>query len=428
MKHTIHEITLNNGARGLLVHAPDASVMTFDINFRAGDCYTPPQKWETAHIMEHLMFGANKLAPKARKFQAEFEKNGAYSNASTSSYDIIYEAECADLEWDRILDLMLSAITEPLFLEEEFKAEYGNVREELMARGNNHFRHLSLALRNAYGYCVKTDQERFKLMENVNLQDVKEYYANTHSTNNLRFVIAGNLPPERRKQIKSKFSSMKLNRGKDRAKLPDEIPKTLTKPLYISNQTVDNLYFYLDTFMNRRMRDPETDALSLVNTMLTETLYSRIFGTARERGLVYAMSSGYGYSKCSSGWWVGAQVTPKNVEPLLDIIVKELKAVFNNKLIDDDISAAKLYSLGRYQRSGQTIGGTANGYAYRYFFDDVIEDYYKVPDRIKAVSRNRIVDIMKAVFEENIWGIGVLGNVGEDFAQKMSDQISVLWK
>ena len=34
--------------------------------------------------------------------------------------------------------------------------------------------------------------------------------------------------------------------------------------------------------------------LSLVNTMLTETLYSRMFGTARERGLVYGMSSGYG--------------------------------------------------------------------------------------------------------------------------------------
>jgi predicted Zn-dependent peptidase len=428
MKHTVYELDLPNKARGLLIHVPDASVMTFDINFRAGDCYTPVQKWETAHIMEHLMFGANKLVPKARKFQAEFEKNGAYSNASTSSYDIIYEAECADLEWDRILDLMLTAITQPLFLEEEFKAEYGNVREELMARGNNHFRHLSLALRNAYGYCVMTDQERFKLMEHVNLQDIHDYYAKTHSTSNLRFVIAGNLPVDRRNQIKSKFASMDLKQGADREELPNEIPKKLKKPLYISNQTVDNLYFYTDTFMQRRMRDPETDALSLVNTMLTETLYSRIFGTARERGLVYAMSSGYGYSKCSSGWWVGAQVTPKNVEPLLEIIIKELKLVFNNKLKEDDIQAAKLYSLGRYQRSGQTVGGTANGYAYRYFFDDVIEDYYKVPDRIKAVSRNRIVDIMKAVFEENIWGIGVLGNVGEDFAKKMADQLGVLWK
>jgi hypothetical protein len=53
----------------------------------------------------------------------EFEKNGAYNNASTSSYDISYEAECADFEWDRILGLLLTAITKPLFLKEEFEAE-----------------------------------------------------------------------------------------------------------------------------------------------------------------------------------------------------------------------------------------------------------------------------------------------------------------
>ena len=37
MKHIVTEITLKNGAKGLLVHIPDASVMTFDINFRAGE-------------------------------------------------------------------------------------------------------------------------------------------------------------------------------------------------------------------------------------------------------------------------------------------------------------------------------------------------------------------------------------------------------
>ncbi len=402
--------------------------MTFDINFRAGDCYSPPQKWETAHIMEHLMFGANKRVPKARAFQAEFEKNGAYSNASTSSYDITYEAECADLEWDRILDLMTVSITEPLFLEEEFKAEFGNVREELMARGNNHFRHLSLALRNAYGFLVLTDQMRFKLMNNVNLQDIRDHYAKTHNTSNMRFVIAGNLSPDRRKKIKSMLGSIDLPQGDGRIDLPDEVPKKLKEPFYIANSTVDNLYFYADTFMNRRLRDPETDALSLVNTMLTETLYSRMFGTARERGLVYGMSSGFGYSKTSSGWWVGAQVMPNNAPALLDIIVKEVRDVFKNKLKDEDIAAAKQYSLGRYQRSGQTVGGTANGYSYRYFFDDVIDDYYKVPERIRAVSRNRITDVMEAIFAEDIWGLGVLGNVGPDFAQKMSNQLKTLWK
>jgi predicted Zn-dependent peptidase len=73
MKHTVHEISLKNGVKGLFVHCPDATVMTFDINFRAGDYLTPPDKWEAAHLMQHLLLGANELIPKARAFQAEFE-------------------------------------------------------------------------------------------------------------------------------------------------------------------------------------------------------------------------------------------------------------------------------------------------------------------------------------------------------------------
>lgn len=427
MKHTTTEIKLKNGAQGLLIHVPDASVMTYDINFRAGDYLTEPDKWETAHLMEHLLLGANKLVPKARKFQAEFEKNGAYNNASTSSYDITYEAECADFEWDRILDLMLVAVTKPLFLQEEFDAEFGNVREELTGRSNNHFRHLSLALREAYGFAMLTDQHRLKLMDNVQLADVRRHYQDTHTSSNMRFVIAGHLPLERRRQIKSALASVELPEGEGRLMLPDELPKPLKQPLYISNTTIENLYFYFDTFMSRRLRDPEADALSLINTMLTETLYSRIFGAAREKGLVYGMSSGFGQTKDSAGWWFGAQVMPKNAPALFDIIVNEVKAAKAGKLREADLTDAKQYALGRYQRSGQTVGGTAAGYSYRYFFDDEIDDYYKVPERIRAVSRNRIVSIVNELFDEKIWGLGVLGNTGDKFADELQDRIRPLW-
>ena len=427
MKHTVHELVLANGARGLLIHVPDAMVMTYDINFRAGDCYAPKEKWETAHLMEHVLLGANKLIPKARAFHAEFEKNGAYSNASTSSYDITYEAECAELEWERILELLLVAVTKPLFLQEEFDAEFGNVREELTARSNNHYRHLSLALRQSYGFKMLTDQQRLKLMKNVKLDDIRKHYRSTHTTSNMRFAIAGQLPPDRRKQIRDTLSAIELPQGQGRLELPDEVPQGLKKPLYIHNETVDNLYFYVDTFMNRRLRDPEADALSLVNTMLTETLYSLILGTARDRGLVYDMSSGYSQAKDNSGWWVGAQVMPKNAPVLMDIIIKELRQVFKNKLSDEDIAAAKQYAIGRYQRSGQTVGGTSAGYAYRYFFDDIIDDYYKVPERIRAVSRLRVINVMEALFAEKIWGLGVLGNAGQPFANKLAQQLSVLW-
>ncbi len=428
MKHVVSEIVLKNGSKGLFIHVPDASVMTFELNFRAGEYLVERDKWEAPHLMEHVLLGANELIPKARLFQAEFEKNGAYSNASTGSYDITYEAECADFEWDRVADLLLTAITRPLFLEEEFIAEFGNVREELTARSNNHFRHLSLALREAYGFKIVTDQERLKLMDNVQLKDIFAHYHRTHTTKNLRFVIAGNLPKDRQQLLISLLENVELQKGSGRLELPHEQPKSLTEPLYIHNDSVDNLYFYLDTFMQRKMTDPESDALGLINTMLTETLYSRILGTAREHGLVYSMSSGYGQTIQSSNWWFGAQVMPKNANKLFDIVVRELEAVFEADILTADIVSAKQYALGRYQRSGQTVGGVAAGYSGRYFFDEGIEDYYKVPERLEAVTLDSIVAITRNLFSEQTWGIGCLGSSGDAFVHDLRQKVAPLWE
>jgi predicted Zn-dependent peptidase len=428
MKHTTTELVLDNGSRGLLVHVPEASVMSFQVNFRAGEYLVDRDKWETPHIMEHLLLGANKHIPRARAFQAEFEKNGAYCNASTGTYDIIYEAECADFEWQRIMDWLLIAITEPLFLEDEFKAEVGNVREELTARSNNHFRHLSLALREAFGYFAVTDQERLQLMNNVTLDDIRDHYHKTHVTSNMRFVIAGNITAGRRKQISDAFNGMSLHKGRGRRGLPLEVPKALHAPLAIENNTVDNYYFYFDTFLKRRMEDHELAAMSLLNSMLTETLYSRILGTARERGLVYSMSSGINAELHSTNWWFGAQVRPDNAGALFEIMVSELRDIFDGKLTREEIDAAKQYRLGRYQRGAQTVSGIAGSYAGRYFFDDYIEDYYAVPARIKAITKRQIVEGSQALFADGVWGLGVLGKANPAELESLTDQLQSLWR
>jgi predicted Zn-dependent peptidase len=161
--------------------------------------------------------------------------------------------------------------------------------------------------------------------------------------------------------------------------------------------------------------------------MLTETLYSKILGTARERGLVYGMSSGYGQTKLSSNWWFGAQVSQRNAPALFEIIVDELNNVFRGEIAAEDIEAAKAYALGRFQRSAQTVAGVAGGYSGRYFFDGVLDDYYQVPRRIKAVTKNDIVETASALFADQIWGLGVLSNCDKSFANELYKQIEPLW-
>ncbi|HUB93065.1 MAG TPA: insulinase family protein [Verrucomicrobiae bacterium] len=427
MKHAVEEVILKNGAKGLLVHVSDATVLDVYLNFRAGEYLVERNKWEAPHLMEHVLLGANDTYPRAREFQAIVEQNGAYSNASTDVYDIIYETECADFEWERIFKLLILAIEHPLFLQEEFDAEFGNVREELSARANQHYRQLGANTRKAYGLVAETDKERLELMQNVHLEDVREHYRRTHTTDNMRFVIAGNISNKRKSAIVRMLEDIDLPRG-ERFAMPDEVVKPPKNPVCIPNTTVDTIYFYIDTFMNRRLEETELDALGLVNAILTETLYSKILGTARERGLVYGMNSGFQQIKLSSNLWFGSQVSVANAQALFDIVTEQLSNLFRGELAEADIAAAQAYALGRYQRSAQTVAATAGGYTGRYFFDEYIDDFYAIPDRIKAVTKQSIVDVTRAMFADSTGGLGVYGKVDDKLAAQLNEQLAVLWK
>jgi predicted Zn-dependent peptidase len=132
-------------------------------------------------------------------------------------------------------------------------------------------------------------------------------------------------------------------------------------------------------------------------------------------------------TKQASNWWFGAQVSQKNAPALFEIMIKELEHVFAGRIDAADIEAAKAYSLGRFQRSAQTVGGTASGYTGRYFFDEVVEDYYQVPKRIRAITKTSIVDIARDMFADDIWGLGILSNCEREVATQLYDQFKVLW-
>lgn len=427
MKHTVSQVSLKNGVKGLFINVPDASVMTYEINFRAGEFLSTSEKYETAHLVEHILLGANDRFPKSRLFQAEVEKNGAYSNASTGVYDITYEFECADFEWQRILDLAILSITKPLFLEDEYKAELGNVKEELISRSNNNFRHLGLALRQANGLIAMTDQERLEYLNNVTIDDIRKHYIDTHTTGNMRFVFAGNITKSKQEQMIALLENIELSKSKKRIALPIESPKRIKKPLYIPKSSVENIYFYIDTFMDRWMNNDESDALSLANNLLTETFHSRILGAAREQGIVYDVSSSHARWNGGSNWWFAAQVHPDNIRTLFELIVKEILNTRTGLLSEQDILSSKQYALGRYQRSAQTVSGTAAGYSTNYFFNDSVEDYYHIPKRIEAVTLGQIVDITNKMFEKKIGGFGLLGKADDGLIKDLSNIVKPLW-
>ncbi|MGH7217878.1 MAG: M16 family metallopeptidase [Candidatus Microsaccharimonas sp.] len=422
MNHTVEEVKLKNGARGLLINVPGATVMSMQFHFRAGNRYAKNKDIEqVAHIMEHMAFGANAKYRSESAFEAEFTKNGAYHNAYTSDFAMVYEADCADFEWDRILDLQALSICQPRFNEKELEAEKGNVRSELTGYLNDHHRILWPRVQQLLGEDVLTYRQALSTINTVTLADIREHHRRTHTTRNMRFVIAGKLRG-RKADIIRQLESFELPEG-DRLEVPRDELHSAT-PAMIRRKDASNLTFGWTMTLPRVLDDEELDAMSVLNHILTGTATSRIYGKARSKGLAYYVGAYSGASFYDSAWDISGQVNHDTAPALFDIIARELKAVLDGKLTDEEIEAAKSFSLGRYQMGAQTVSQISGFYTNRYFADDHVKNYDKVPDMIRKVTREKIVRVSEEFVAANISVLAAVSSGDRDEIIDLHDRVA----
>ena len=330
MKHSIEEVNLKNGARGLLIDAPGSSVMNIRVIFRAGNKFVKkPEIYEVAHLMEHMAFGRNELFKDEQSYESEFTKNGAYHNAWTSDVFIAYEAECADFEWERILKLQELAVALPKFNEEELVSEKGNVRSELTGYQNDYSRLIWPKLQQELGEKVLTYSERLKTINNIELKDVREHHRRTHTANNMQFIITGSLRG-RKKKIIQMLEDWNLKEG-EKFDMPVN-DYSGTEPVLIRRKDASNVSFGFSFVIKRPLNPQEQYAINCLNHILNGTMSSKIFGQARKRGIVYSIGSCADSDKWSSTWDFDGEVNSENATELFDLIAVELARVINGDI------------------------------------------------------------------------------------------------
>lgn len=425
MQHTASEVRLKNGARGLLIDIPGATVMSFQFQFRAGNRYVSDKSiYEAAHIMEHMAFGANAKFKSEHEYEAEFTKNGAYHNAYTSDSSMVYVADCADFEWERIFELQRVAICQPMFNARELKAEKGNVKSELTGYLNNHNRVLWPKIQQNLGEDVYTFWQRLQTIPNVTLDDVKEHHTRTHTTSNMRFVIAGKLHG-RKAEIIRRMESWELPKGELLDAPYDQQHKA--GPTLIRRKEASNLTFGWSVIMPRVLNDEESGAMNILDHILTGTMHSRIYGAARRRGLAYGMFSDTSVGYHDSSWDFGGQVNLDTAPKLFDIIVREVKSVLDGNITEADLDAAKSYAIGRYQMGAQTVAQISNFYTGRYFLDGEVKDYEQVPDDIRKTSKKCIIETANEFISGDTWILAGVSSGDKEELVELHDKLSKLF-
>lgn len=422
LKHTVTELALKNGAKGLIIDVPGTTVVSYQFQFRAGNDYvTDPKKQQTAHIMEHMAFGANKKFGSVEAFSQEFSKNGAWSNAITWDRNMIYYANCALMEWDRILDLQQLSITQPVFKQNILDAEKGNVREELVGNANNHTRVMWERIYRAKGEPSALDVEKIKTINNVTLNDIRRHHDTTHTLHNMRFIIAGDLE-KHHAEIEKNLENWQLTPGEA---LPAKTYSLHSaRPLSILRTDMSNIRFGISISLNRHFAEDEQTAMGALNHILNGTFHSRIWGKARVRGLCYSMGSSTSTDIDGvTNWEFYGQVANENATPLFELITTQLKKVGQGEITDQELEEAKQYALGGYQMRAQTVGDLASWYS-DYFDDGKIDYITDSPMMIQQTQLKTITSLAQEFMEQGNWVLGTIGNMPTEKTEELSAILS----
>lgn len=395
--------------------------MNTKIQFRAGMRYAKkPEVYEIAHLVEHLAFGANAKYPSEQAFETEFTKNGAYHNAWTSDYSVCYETECADFEWDRIMELQMLSISSPRFNEAELKSEKSNIRAELTGYMNDYGRLLWPRLQQAIGEDIITLPERVKTLGNIELKDIREHYRRTHTAHNMRFIIAGNLRGRKHKILRA------LNRWKLKPGQRFDIPQDdlhSAAPILIRRKDATNITFGMSWLLNRKLEPAEVYAMNCLNHILNGTMSSRIFGQARKKGLIYDMGSYLNNAWHNAAWDFDGEVNAENAIELFDLIQQELQKVVHGEISDADLAAAKSYATGRYQMGAQTVSQVADYYSDTYFANGTITKYDYTPKFIQNIDKATMVNLAREFLCSDIHAFVAVGSVEKALINELAAKL-----
>jgi zinc protease len=192
----VHEYMLANGLKVIIKEDHRAPVVVSQIWYKVGASYEVSGSTGVAHVLEHMMFkGTHKL--EANEFSRIISANGGRENAFTGQDYTAYFQQLEKsrlpisfkLEADRMANLNLKS--------EDFEKEVKVVMEERRMRTDDKPRSLTHEHFTATAF-VNSPYHHPIIgwmddLENMNVDDMRDWYANWYAPNNATLVVAGDV-------------------------------------------------------------------------------------------------------------------------------------------------------------------------------------------------------------------------------------------
>jgi zinc protease len=415
----VKQVTLKNGLRLFLVE--DKSLPTIDMRgmVYSGSVYEPAEKTGLAAITGEVLRsgGAGKL--NGDQLDRELETMAASVETGINDESAYIQVSLLKENLDRVLALTADILRRPVFAQEKIdlakvsqRAVISRRNDDIGSITNREFNKLIYGSQSPF-----SRQAEYATIDAISREDIVSFYKSYFHPDRMLLAVWGDF-------------NAKLMVSKIEALFGDWPAVSTAKPeLPVVNYQFANTVSYIQkTDVNQSnimlghigglLDSPDFPSLIIMNRILS---FDRMFKTVRtNEGLAYSVWGNYGAGLHTPGVFsAGAQTKSESTVKALTLMLKEIKAISEEEVSDEELNRAKDQYINSYvflfQSKAQVINRMLT-YAYYGYPLDFAQQLFK---KIESVSKADILKAARKNLKPDQLQILVVGKQ-EDFDQPLS--------
>ena len=413
MQYQVNRLKLDNGAEGLIIDIPNAvsvySLLSFAGGYDAVADYL--HKYQTPHILEHVSFYTTDYP---QSIMSELQRRGAITNALTSDRGIGYVAQTPTYDFARVLDLNAQIFEHPAATPELVELEKKNITSELKARLESGKYWLQRALVPYIGHHTLLAADAIATLGNITFEDVQEYRAQSFTTDNLRFIVAGDFNGDL--TVVDRLRQLDLPRGK-RFKYNLPTVEDGTKYCFEARPHVKIITAGLGFALRR--------SLTVRDTLIRNALFRLLFGdhsscvasTARDKGWASHIDSFAleRYDGVTLPLGIVFKSSADNLTNMIQLISQTLKELGRGELpeLEAELERIKYKMIGNKLMAYETPRAVVDAMCGRYFATGEAVDLNAAPEIIKSITLGDIQQLARELTSSPLRMVGLFGDITE---------------
>lgn len=425
MRYQVHQLKLDNGAEGLVVDIPNAVSVYSMLNFAGGRAALADLKHkdQVPQLLTNLY--TEVVGYKDNEFYNALTHNGASLDAYGGSTNVGYSVKCPRFDAERTLDLIAKSLEQPDINASSLAREKKNLTSKLKSLTTNGSELIISHTLAHFGYPRLSPQESLATLDGITPEDVQEYRAQSFTTDNLRFIIAGDFNGDL--TVVDRLRQLDLPRGK-RFKCSLLAAESGTQYYFKPYSGAKIILAQAVFALQRPLTLRDKLIARLICDLLCGGFDSLVFGEARQHGWAYYAITEQFINNLHTNLpiVVTFRASEENVPYMIQLIADALVKLSQGALTTKRLEIVKQVSIGRESMRYSTASRIANNLSDRYFITGEVVDLTTIPELINSITVSDVQQLTTEILASHLRMVSVFGDTTESVATAAAAKLDAI--